>query len=645
MMAEKTYYLATTGGDYSIVLTIDDTVVYGVYTADRFASTYDLDGSQDIILSCGIQSEYTNGEYGYFLPSETTIQFAVNGYDNYAMRYFRDAVTSVVINGPTSVVFQGKLDRQSVQYSFDTMTLTAVFSPYIRPNRAIKASDGTIDTELFLEIFGVNYAQSYNANTVGDWINLRSAIHTLLYWFGAKDGIIDGDFGRYMSSVVLQERGVSIGQTSTSGAAGWDNSITLYQWADANYNFVFNRIYIYKRILCQEGKYETVGASTALDIIINLCREIGAVIGISPDGLGFVYPAYMDRNPTILDSEEIMSVSASGCLEKTSALVVAGGLYPLDSYASNSPGMSFVPGVSAFGTVRYNSAGLHNNQFYSVATIFTEALDLGSEVKIFKFMHNPLQGHIPDAEGADGFGFQNSATLTPDSSLKAVKYVGTEDYWRSSGNNYWLSKDVSSIVSMGCWYYSLYKADREQISIDLNGTDYLIYETYLLPSKYGSVSIRPLKIEVNITQQTTTMTGLSVTENTLLFPSGSGTGSGGVVGLPIVIDVITALLTIQPGDHVLSTCHKDLVGHIVELTGWANAQWTFIIDSPGVWSVWVEVESFAGAMPYTQQIYGLGLTVDGDARNILSVQSPSVTGPYHGGYIWRLALSKTLGIW
>ncbi|GEM_PF-3216027 len=661
-MGTHTWSLLTPGVSALITLTVDSTVpsLDGSSFDEGFTDRYDLDVSQDIIISCGIESEYSDGEYGYFLPSETTIQFAVLGHDAYAMRYFRDAVKSVVISRAGEPVFCGNLDRKSVSYSFESRTLIAVFTPFIRPDRDIKANDGTVDAALFQQVFGVPYAQYDDGTVVGDWIQLRSALHALLRWFGAVGDIVEGDFNRYMTSVILQNRGEPIRSTSTHGASGWDGSVSLSQWLNSvEKNLTYNRLYIYKRILVQDGKYESVGASTLLDVIINLCREIGAVIGIAPDGNGFIYPAYMVRTPIYLAEDSVLSVSIEGYLEKVPAVVAAGSLYPLSSFGENSPGMSFIPDITTFGTVRYNQAGLHQAQYYSVSTLFTEDIDTGDAVKVCKFMHNPQQGSIPSGVGTDTFGYCATGTITPDGSLMAVKYMGTEDNWNTNGYGYWLVSDISSIISIGCWYYSLYRFDREQITLGLDGVDYLPYEIYVLPTRYGSIVIRPLSISINLTQNTTSLTGISVDESGLILPSGVVPGSGGETALEVRIIVIscgTAILTPGttniPDNRIpmwvtsLPCCvhcgvtftpgaiYTDYIGNPMVGVS-ATAAWQINVNSSGIWRLWVKAEVIENFVPSFSNF--LSLQVDGDTPDQFNV-------PILSGMVWQLITTKTLSL-
>jgi hypothetical protein len=313
------------------------------------------------------------------------------------MQYFRDAVASVSITVNGELFFKGDIDRKSTAYDFSTRTLNASFAPYIRPDRSIKTREGTVDTEFFLSVFEVEYGDDLGDNADG-WIRLRYAIDKLLRYYGAVS-VEFGNFNKLFSSCIFAPVGIPIDDYTTSGGYGYDGALAFDAWlAAAPENALFDRLLIYQRIMMQDEAYAGPGASTYLDVIKNLCNEIGAVMGIGLSGEGYCIPSYGGLGSTEIAEAEIISVAIDGFIERSPALCACGLVYPHEEYGETPPGMSFVPGATTFGGVRYDETGTHYGAYYSVGTIYHEVLSIDAEVSVIEYMHNPIMGRIPADE-------------------------------------------------------------------------------------------------------------------------------------------------------------------------------------------------------------------------------------------------------
>ncbi|MEI6846559.1 MAG: hypothetical protein WCK32_00745 [Chlorobiaceae bacterium] len=598
------FYLDNGSALAEIRLELDELAVYGDLDSSVFLNRFDIASQEDIVIEAGIEKEYADGDYGYFMPSKTTICFAVLGDDTLAMQYFRDAVLSVRIIVDAQDYFNGKIDRKSVRYSFAEKLLYADFAPFLRPDRSFKTNEGIVDPELFQLIFR-DVVGGDTGTAAADWLRLNYVITQLLTFFGATS-VRFGNFNRLFSCVVLANTGLALGSYATSGAYGFDGSTSFDTWlASAAPNIVFDRLLIYKPILCQTGSYSGVGANSLVDVLSNLCREIGAVMGIAPTGEGFVIPSYGGTDVAAVDEQDIISVDFSGYLDRSNSLVACGSVYPQTSYTVQ-PGMAFVPGVTTFGTVRYDIAGTHYTSYYSEFSLWQDTLqEETAPVKIVRFMHNPIMGRIPAGVGVEGFGYSPSTGISHNGSdLKCVKYIGTEEQWYTTGTTWYLNNDCSAIVSQAAWYFSLFRTDREQVTLEVAGIDYQIYQAYRLPDAYGDgLSFRPSSMRINLSQGRTTITGIALTENTLIKPDSSG-GSGGTGYLTLV--AITGVLSKAAGVEYWSTFWV-VVG---DYLGFGNsgttarydefgityagyATYEFLITSPGLYRVFIKIRSAA----------------------------------------------------
>lgn len=499
-----------------IALDIDESVsVAGVNAAQLF-EMLDFDAENEIELSVGLESEYIEGEFGFFFPSEGVLQFRVLNLDdgNKVFRLFRDGVSGVEIvrNNDGRLLFKGKQDKKSLEYDHVTGTVIATFLAYVDADRDIKSGSNVIDEVFLDEVFQHDVSMSGDSKHASQWIRVKYVFEKLLEFCGATS-VEFGNFNRLLTSFILETTNDTNNDIS---GVGWQNdgALTFSEWLVAtNENLLFDRMLVYKEVLFQTGDYLSVGASNVVDLIENMASWFSAVVGVDATGKGYVVPTYVQEGTLSLDDEDIISCRVQSYLDKV-ANVVGIGHIKLGEL-NPDPGQCFTTyGEYPGGNIRYDADGLHNGTLYNHSTLF-EVSSTGDKVLKAFFPVRPDVGKIRGDE-AGGFGYTaGSDPVTHDDDLLCVMHVGSERGWNVGGSRgYYIDGDNSYILAVAEKYYEFRKVDREIYELELALVDLEMINLYKLAadSRYGpDVLLRPILIQTNYTTGKTIMEAINVT--------------------------------------------------------------------------------------------------------------------------------------
>lgn len=498
-----------------IALDVDESVSVSGVNALRLFEMLDFDGDNELEFSVGLESEYIEGEFGFFFPSEATVSFKTIDLDDgdKVFKLFRDGVDGIEIlrNNDGRKLFKGTQDKKSLEYDYVTGTVTATFLAYVDADRPIKSGSNVIDEVFLDEVFQYDVSMSGDTRHASQWVRVKYVFERLLAFCGASE-VEFGNFNRLFTSFLLETPNDS-GNTWT--ATGWQNdgALTFSEWVAAtDANLLFDRLLVYKEMLFQTGDYVSVGASDVVDLVVNMASWFSAIVGVDATGKGFVVPTYVQEGAEALDDEDIISCGVKSYLDKVSNVVGVG--HVKQGELSPDPGQCFIASVATGSNVRYDADGLHNGSLYNHSTLF-EVSNTGEKVLKAFFPVRPDIGKIRSDE-AGGFGYTaGTDPVTHDDDLLCVMHLGSEVGWNVGGSRgYYIDGDNSYILSVAEKYYEFRKVDREIYELELALVDLEMINLYKLSSasRYGpDVLLRPILIQTNYTTGKTIMEAINVT--------------------------------------------------------------------------------------------------------------------------------------
>ncbi len=525
--------------DCIISLDLDDTFAYGQMSIGTFYNIIDVvTDSEPIVVETGIDGD-VDGEFFTFFPASVTIEFILMTTNllllSDAYRYFRDAVKSVVILREDITIFKGTLDRPSVESDCDNKIISATFLPFTGIDMDIKSGDSEVDYDLIGEIFGDQTAWKASPDTiinVDSWFRIKYVINSLLTYFGA-DTVEWGNFNSFFSSFIICPPATSIISDPTPISVGYGGPESFASWLlSASPNILFDQLLIFKNSLFGRGDYQSAQSQTLKDLFFNVTTWIGAIAGVDRTGKGWVIPVGEFGSVVSLADSDIITCRKRHYLTKKNGVAGIGWVHnnttAFNIESTDILGSCFYNGnennSTLRGTVSFNTAGIHYEEFWQEATIYNRddvlkvnfpispSYYYSSTVPVIGIHYNfyPVDDKSP-GNTVNGFGYahnsdDNEVSLNSTANLYGVMYTGAGIP----------STEVTGthVCEMAKVYYEFRKVDREIFELQLKTVDHDMVNLYQLAedSVYGAgVYLRPINIKINLSEGLTTMECINVT--------------------------------------------------------------------------------------------------------------------------------------
>ncbi len=556
----KSYTLVLNDGSAPVSgelrVSVDDSITIGSFSAATFLSSFGLQLST-LVIESGYESDLDDFGLGMITPGALSLTFTVDqaAEPSVGFRYFRQAVTGIALYVNSELKISGVIDKNELSYESQDRILSVTTLPFIGSRRQVRSPNGGVDGDLLAIILGESQEDYINDPWDGInpycWVRIKYAFKKILEYMGATS-VEFGDFNRFLSTVRTGNADtVTIGNTYS----GWNNSGTFESWAaTAGPNYIFDRLLVNKSMLFgwqdKDGRYPKTSVSTVKDMLDMLTKAFFAVVQISPDGKGYVFPLWGDIPEQEIPDSAVESIAIEGYLPAMLGVAVQSWFdgvattaadendaYP-HAYYTVINQMYFETvydsEVSAvIGTVRYNEDDLltirSNVSLFRFTNILPEGcihqqgLDSLSDDDTVLVLNLPVST-LPAEYGYFNLSPTISGTVVSGWGFsKTVVSESTHDGWTStpSTSNLHVVFDIlgdsgvmkSYVQKLMELLYDFRKVEREIYTLQLIGTDYVFSKYYTFPDSGqhdSSVLLRPVRISTDYINGKTEMECVNV---------------------------------------------------------------------------------------------------------------------------------------